>query len=134
MAKEGLLASLCAGCLLLAGQFVGIAVAADDAGNVTTALSVQTALQQGRDQLLHGNPRGAVYVLESQLPRINGNREYFEAAVRDLAMAQAQFPGWIARLLTHPVKGLDNYRELIDTLTNARGAIKVFMEIAPLND
>jgi len=24
---------------------------------------------------------------------VNGNREYFEAAIRDLAMAQAQFPG-----------------------------------------
>src|SRR6266705_2446781 len=65
---------------------------------------------------------------------VNGNREYFEAAVRDLAMAEAQYPGWIARLLTHRIEGLDNYRELIDTLTNARGAIKVFMEIAPLDD
>jgi glucose 1-dehydrogenase len=63
---------------------------------------------------------------------VNGNREYFEAAVRDLAMAEAQFPGWAARLLTHPVKGLDNYRQLMDTLTNGKGAIKVFMEIAPL--
>jgi glucose 1-dehydrogenase len=61
---------------------------------------------------------------------VNGNREYFEAAVRDLALAGDQFPGWAARLLTHPVKGLENYRHLIDTLTNARGAIKVFLEIA----
>ena len=61
---------------------------------------------------------------------VNGNREYFEAAVRDLATAQVEYPGWVARLLTHPVKGLDNYHELIDTLVNARGAIKVYMEIA----
>jgi threonine dehydrogenase-like Zn-dependent dehydrogenase len=65
---------------------------------------------------------------------VNGNREYFEAAVRDLAVAQAQWPGWSARLLTHPIKGLDNYRSLIETLTETRGAIKVFMEIAPLDD
>lgn len=61
---------------------------------------------------------------------VNANREYFEAAVRDLALAGAQFPGWTARLLTHPVKGLENYGQLIDTLINARGAIKVFLEIA----
>jgi len=28
--------------------------------------------------------------------------------------------------LTHPVKGLDNYRELLDKLTTAKGAIKVY--------
>jgi glucose 1-dehydrogenase len=64
---------------------------------------------------------------------VNGNREYFEAAVRDLAMAQAQYPGWVARLLTHPVQGLDNYRQLIDTLTSGTDVIKAFCEIAPLD-
>jgi tripartite-type tricarboxylate transporter receptor subunit TctC len=63
---------------------------------------------------------------------VNGNREYFEAAVRDLAMAQAQYPGWTERLLTHPIQGLDNYRQMLDALTNGKGAIKVFVEIAPL--
>jgi hypothetical protein len=37
------------------------------------------------------------------------------------------------RLLTHPVKGLENYRELLDKLTNAKGAIKVFREVAGLS-
>jgi threonine dehydrogenase-like Zn-dependent dehydrogenase len=64
---------------------------------------------------------------------VNGNREYFEAAIRDLAMAQAQFPGWVARLLTHPVDGLDNYRQLIDTLTSGQNVIKAFCDIAPLD-
>jgi len=64
---------------------------------------------------------------------VNGNREYFEAAVRDLALARAEYPGWAARLLTHPVHGLGQYQQLIDTLTTARSAIKVFMEIAPLD-
>lgn len=63
---------------------------------------------------------------------VNGNREYFEAAVRDLAMAEAQYPGWVARLLTHPVQGLDSYRELIETLTMGKDVIKAFCEIAPL--
>jgi threonine dehydrogenase-like Zn-dependent dehydrogenase len=64
---------------------------------------------------------------------VNGNREYFEAAVRDLAMAQAQYPGWVARLLTHPVEALDNYRQLIDTLTSGKDVIKAYCEIAPLD-
>jgi threonine dehydrogenase-like Zn-dependent dehydrogenase len=64
---------------------------------------------------------------------VNGNREYFEAAVRDLAMAQAQYPGWVERLLTHPIEGLDNYRQLIDTLTMGKDVIKAFCEIAPLD-
>src|ERR671937_1238274 len=63
---------------------------------------------------------------------VNGNREYFAADVRDLAMARAQNPGWADRLLTHPVQGLDNYRELIDTLTSGKNVIKAFCEIAPI--
>jgi threonine dehydrogenase-like Zn-dependent dehydrogenase len=64
---------------------------------------------------------------------VNGNREYFEAAIRDLALAQAQFPGWAERLLTHPVPGLENYRQLIDTLTSGHDVIKAFCAIAPLD-
>ena len=55
------------------------------------------------------------------------------AAVRDLAMAEAQYPGWVAQLLTHPVQGLENYRELIDTLTMGKDVIKAFCDIAPLD-
>jgi hypothetical protein len=62
---------------------------------------------------------------------VNGNREYFEAAIRDLAMAEAQYPGWAARLLTHPVQGLDQWQQLIETLTSARNVIKAYCEIAP---
>jgi threonine dehydrogenase-like Zn-dependent dehydrogenase len=61
---------------------------------------------------------------------VNANREYFELGVRDMAQAEAEYPGWLARLLTHPVKGLENYRELIDDLTTAKGAIKVYCEVA----
>lgn len=63
---------------------------------------------------------------------VNANREYFESGVRDMAQAAAQYPGWLNRLLTHPVKGLENYRELFEQLTNAKGAIKVFCEVAAL--
>ena len=63
---------------------------------------------------------------------VNANREYFEMGVRDLAQAEAEYPGWLGRLLTHPVKRLENYAELFDKLTTAKGAIKVFCEVADL--
>lgn len=61
---------------------------------------------------------------------VNANREYFELGVKDMAQAEAEYPGWLARLLTHPVKGLENYLELFDKLNNAQGTIKVFCEVA----
>lgn len=63
---------------------------------------------------------------------VNANREYFEIGVKDLAQAEAEYPGWLNRLLTHPVKGLENYAELFEKLTMAKGAIKVFCEVADL--
>jgi len=63
---------------------------------------------------------------------VNANREYFEMGVKDLAHAEAQYPGWLERLLTHPVKGLENWEQLLDALTNAKGAIKVYCEVAEI--
>jgi glucose 1-dehydrogenase len=63
---------------------------------------------------------------------VNANREYFEMGVRDMAQAEAEYPGWLSQLLTNPVKGLANYQELLNQLTEAKGAIKVFCEVAPL--
>jgi threonine dehydrogenase-like Zn-dependent dehydrogenase len=61
---------------------------------------------------------------------VNANREYFELGVRDMAQAEAQYPGWLGLLLTHPVKGLENFKELFDALTTAKGAIKIYLEVA----
>ena len=61
---------------------------------------------------------------------VNANREYFELGAKDLSQAELQYPGWLAKLLTHPVRGLENYQELMRTLTEARGVIKVFCEVA----
>lgn len=63
---------------------------------------------------------------------VNANREYFEMGVKDLAQAELEYPGWLARLLTHPVKGLENHEQLFSTLSDPNGAIKVFCEVAPI--
>ena len=62
---------------------------------------------------------------------VNANREHFEAGVRDLAVVQAQYPGWAERLLTHPVHGLDDWPKAFELL-GAPGVIKVFIEVAQL--
>jgi threonine dehydrogenase-like Zn-dependent dehydrogenase len=61
---------------------------------------------------------------------VNASRDNFETGVRDMAQAEAEYPGWMARLLTDPVRGLDNYTALFDRLQNPNGAIKIYCEVA----
>lgn len=60
---------------------------------------------------------------------VNANREYFESGAKDMAQAVLEYGDWLSRLLTHPVKGLENYERLFENLTTAKGAIKVFCEV-----
>jgi glucose 1-dehydrogenase len=62
---------------------------------------------------------------------VNANREHFEAGVRDFSQAELQWPGWLGKFLTHPVAGLERYGELMENLTEATGAIKVYCVVAP---
>jgi len=61
---------------------------------------------------------------------VNANREYFELGVRDMSQAELEYPEWLDKLLTDPVKGLDNYQELFKKLTTPNGAIKVYCQVA----
>jgi threonine dehydrogenase-like Zn-dependent dehydrogenase len=61
---------------------------------------------------------------------VNANRTYFERGVEDMALAEAQYPGWLERLLTHPVEGLEGYEEMIRLLTEEKKAIKVYVEVS----
>jgi threonine dehydrogenase-like Zn-dependent dehydrogenase len=63
---------------------------------------------------------------------VNANREYFEMGAKDFSEAELTYAGWLRGLLTHPIKGLENYRTLLDTLTMAKSAIKVYCEVAPV--
>ncbi|HEY6182710.1 MAG TPA: glucose 1-dehydrogenase [Terriglobales bacterium] len=60
---------------------------------------------------------------------VNANREYFELGVRDMSQAELEYPGWLGKLLTDPVKGLENYQELFRKLTTPNGAIKVYCQV-----
>ena len=60
---------------------------------------------------------------------VNANREYFESGVKDMSQAVLEYGDWLTKLLTHPVAGLENYSQLIETLSTAKGAIKVYCEV-----
>ncbi len=61
---------------------------------------------------------------------VNANREYFEAGVYDFARAELEYPGWLSRMLTHPVDGLGRYEDMMRMLTTEKQAIKVYMRVA----
>jgi threonine dehydrogenase-like Zn-dependent dehydrogenase len=63
---------------------------------------------------------------------VNANREHFESGIRDLALGEMMFPGVIERILTHPVEGLDNYREMMRLLVEDDAALKVYVNVADL--
>src|SRR5439155_13737939 len=60
---------------------------------------------------------------------VNANREHFEQGVRDMALSEARWPGWLQRLITNRVQGLDDYEQAFEAL-GQKGAIKVVVEIA----
>jgi threonine dehydrogenase-like Zn-dependent dehydrogenase len=61
---------------------------------------------------------------------VNASRDNFENGVRDFSQAEAEYPGWLRQLLTHPIRGLENYAEMFDRLQNPNGAIKIYCEVA----
>ncbi len=63
---------------------------------------------------------------------VNASRADFERGVQDLSQTELSHPGWLGRLLTHPIQGLERYDELLAALTGTAGSIKVFCEVAPI--
>src|SRR5436190_1159906 len=64
------------------------------------------------------------------LGSVNANRRHFELGIADLALGEVTYPGVIERILTTPVKGLDNYKEMMRLLVEAKEALKVYVEVA----
>lgn len=62
---------------------------------------------------------------------VNAGREHFAEGVRDLTQCQSLYPGWLSKMLTHPIDGIDNFRQMFDLLNNgAPGMVKTFCEIS----
>ena len=61
---------------------------------------------------------------------VNASRENFETGVRDMSQAEAEYPGWLEQLLTHPVRRFTELQgELFAHLQNPNGAIKIFCNV-----
>ena len=65
---------------------------------------------------------------------VNANREHFEMGVKDIALAEAMFSGWLAKMMTHKVEGLENYEKVFDILENSGkyNAIKTYFEVGKI--
>jgi hypothetical protein len=61
---------------------------------------------------------------------VNAAAADFRSGVDDLIKAEAVFSGWLTKLLTTPIRGLESYDEMIRALTEDRDAIKVYVEVA----
>jgi threonine dehydrogenase-like Zn-dependent dehydrogenase len=61
---------------------------------------------------------------------VNASRDDFERGVRDLSHAELAYPGFLSSLVTHRVSGLERHEQLLDALTNGKGAIKVVCEVS----
>ncbi len=61
---------------------------------------------------------------------VNASQADFVSGVNDLVKAEAFFPGWLNKLLTTRVNGLENYAEMLRHLIEDKEAIKVYVEVA----
>jgi threonine dehydrogenase-like Zn-dependent dehydrogenase len=61
---------------------------------------------------------------------VNASRADFVSGVNDMVKAEALYPGWLEKLLTTRIIGLENYAEMLRHLIEDKEAIKVYLEIA----
>jgi len=62
---------------------------------------------------------------------VNAHRDDFVEGIEDLLRAEATFPGWLGRLLTTRIDGLERVDEIRHDLRDDADAIKVVIEVAP---
>jgi hypothetical protein len=70
-------------------------------------------LEEARTRRVHWK-RWGPYLSE------RAGREHFECGARDMAQSETQYARSLSRLLTHPVKGVENFEQLYETLTSIR--------------
>jgi threonine dehydrogenase-like Zn-dependent dehydrogenase len=60
---------------------------------------------------------------------VNGNRRHFELGIQALAHGELTYPGVTEQILTNPVSGLDQYKEMMRLLVEDKEALKVFVNV-----
>ena len=61
---------------------------------------------------------------------VNANYRHFESGISDLALGEVTWPGVIEKILTTPVHGLDEYKEMMRLLVEDKDALKVYVNVA----
>jgi glucose 1-dehydrogenase len=61
---------------------------------------------------------------------VNASPADFASGRDDLVKSEAIYPGWLSKLLTTPVPGLENFEQMLRELTSNQDAIKVFVEVS----
>ena len=84
-----------------------------------------TALEVPADRINHG------FVLGNKLMfgTVNASRDDFVRGVDDIIKAESIYPGWLTRLLTTPIPGLDDPGAVLRHLMEDREAIKVYVDL-----
>jgi threonine dehydrogenase-like Zn-dependent dehydrogenase len=76
---------------------------------------------------------GFVLYNKAMVGTVNAAHQHFEAAIRDLATCETQFPGWLTRLLTHRINGLRDYPRMAELFkeseTSDHRPIKAWVEV-----
>ncbi len=96
------------------------------------AILVLTSITGGRKSLeIPADEINLRFVLDNKVMfgTVNANRDYFELGVKDFAHAEAEYRGWLERLLTNPIQGLESYEEMMRQLTEDRRAVKVYVDV-----
>jgi threonine dehydrogenase-like Zn-dependent dehydrogenase len=94
---------------------------------------VWTSITGGNKKIeVPSDPINLQWVLGNKLllGSVNANRTHFEAGIRDLALGDMMFPGVLQRILTTPVNGLSQYKEMMRLLVEDDAALKVFVNVA----
>lgn len=65
---------------------------------------------------------------------VNAGREHFEMGVKDMALCEAMYPGWLKRLMTHKIEGFERFAEAFEILNNPKKykAIKTYFDLSDL--
>ncbi|HEY0756504.1 MAG TPA: glucose 1-dehydrogenase [Ktedonobacteraceae bacterium] len=61
---------------------------------------------------------------------VNASPADYTSGVNDMVKSEAFYPGWLKKLLTTKIQGLENYADMIHHLTEDKEAIKVYVEVA----
>jgi threonine dehydrogenase-like Zn-dependent dehydrogenase len=93
---------------------------------------IWTSITGGKhDVTIDGAKINLEWVLGNKLlvSSVNGNRRHFDLGIQALAHGELAYPGLTGRMLTHPIAGLDSYKQMMQLLED-KEALKVYVNVA----